>query len=134
MLKLEATACIDAPAEDVWKWLSELDAVPLWIGAIKKAHCPAIRRGVGASRVCELKAATIIETIINWDEGRSFEYRGEGAPMLKEATNRWSVEPIGPGQTLIRTQATARFKGGLFGRMLEPLMRPMFNRLGAMSL
>lgn len=37
-------------------------------------------------------------------------------------------------QTLVRSKATASFKGGPFGRLLEPLMRAMFTRLGARSL
>ena len=81
MIKMTGSVCIDAPVEKVWAVLSELEEIPLWVPAIKHAHCPAQRRGVGASRICELKQATILETILEWDEGRSFRYRGEGAPM-----------------------------------------------------
>jgi hypothetical protein len=104
------------------------------VPAIKHAHCPAQRRGVGASRVCELKQATILETIIEWDEGRSFRYRGEGAPMMKTATNLWKVEAHGPTQTLVTSVADAELKGGAFGRLLEPLAGMVFKRLGARSL
>ena len=55
-------------------------------------------------RVCELKQVRIEETIVEWDEGRSFKYRGLGAPMMASATNLWTVEPHGE-QTLVTTTA-----------------------------
>jgi uncharacterized protein YndB with AHSA1/START domain len=95
MLKMTDSACIDAPVAAVWAVLSDLESIHLWVDSIRRAHCPAQRRGVGAMRVCELKQATSRETILEWEEGHSFKYRGEGAPMLESATNRWSVEARG---------------------------------------
>lgn len=134
MIKMTATVCIDAPVAKVWAVLSELEAVPRWVPAIKHAHCPAQRRGVGASRVCELKQATIVETIVEWEEGRSFGYRAEDAPMMKSATNLWAVEAHGAAQTLVTSTAEVELKGGVFGRLLEPLAGLVFKRLGANSL
>jgi hypothetical protein len=57
MLKLGATACIDAPVNDVWAVLSDLGAIHVWVRAIERSYCPARERGVGATRVCELKQA-----------------------------------------------------------------------------
>lgn len=133
MLKLTGSGCIEAPVSAVWACLSELESIHLWVDAIQRSHCPAQSRGVGAVRVCELKQATIRETILEWDEGRSFQYRGEGAPMLKSATNRWTVEARG-NQTLVTSSAEVVLKGGLFGRMLEPLLKLVFDRMGARSL
>jgi uncharacterized protein YndB with AHSA1/START domain len=133
MLKLTVSACIDAPVERVWAVLSDLAAIQHWAFAIQHSHCPGQQRGVGALRVCELKQAHIEETIIEWDEGRSFKYRGVGAPMLASATNLWKVEPHG-NQTLVTSVAEATLKGGAFGRVLELLAKPMFSRLGAQSL
>ncbi|MBX7098923.1 MAG: SRPBCC family protein [Myxococcaceae bacterium] len=133
MISMTASVCIDAPVEQVWKVLSELEAIVHWVPAIKRAHCPAERRGLGAARICELDQATIVETIEAWDEGRSLRYRGEGAPMMKRASNLWSVEAHG-AQTLVTSTAEAELKGGVFGRLLEPLAAVMFRRLGARSL
>jgi hypothetical protein len=72
MLKLTGSVCIDAPARAVWSVLSELESVHLWIDSIERSYCPTQSRGVGAMRICELKQATIRETIVEWDEGRSF--------------------------------------------------------------
>jgi len=119
--------------ERVWAVLSDLSAIQHWVGPIKHAYCPAQSRGVGAVRVCELSQARIEETIVEWHEGRSFKYRGVGAPMLANATNLWSVEAHGE-QTLVTSVAEATLKGGIFGRALEALAKPMFIRMGAQSL
>jgi hypothetical protein len=54
--------------------------------------------------------------------------------MLKWATNRWSVQPHGPHQTLATSVATLELKGGLLGRALEPLVRIAVRQAGARSL
>ena len=133
MISMTESVCIDAPVEAVWRVLSELESIPHWVPAIKRAHCPVQRRGVGAARICELDRATIVETIEAWDEGRSFRYRGEGAPMMKRASNLWAVEAHG-GQTLVTSTAEAELSGGVLGRLLEPLAAVMFRRLGRRSL
>ena len=133
MLKLKASGCIDAPVHAVWNVLSDLDAIHLWVKAIQHSYCPTQDRGVGAMRVCELKQARIEDTIVEWDEGRSFKYRGLGAPMMASATNLWTVEPHGE-QTLVTTIAEATMKGGPVGILLELLAKPLFERLGAQSL
>jgi hypothetical protein len=53
--------------------------------------------------------------------------------MLKRARNTWSVEARGD-QTLVTSVAQAELKGGVFGRLLQPLFRLIFNRMGARSL
>lgn len=133
MLNLTVSGCINAPVERVWAVLSDLAAIQHWVGAIQHSYCPGRAQGVGAVRVCELKQARIEETIIEWDEGRAFKYRGVGAPLLASATNLWRVEAHGT-QTLVTSVAEATLKGGLFGRALEVLARPMFRRMGARSL
>lgn len=133
MVKMTSTVCIDAPSPAVWAVLASLESIHLWVPAILHSHCPAQSRGVGAMRVCELKQATIHETIVAWDEGRSFTYHGAGAPMMKHAANTWSIATHGD-QTLVTSTAEVVFKGGVFGRLLELPMSAVFNRLGARSL
>jgi hypothetical protein len=53
--------------------------------------------------------------------------------MMKRATNLWSVIPQGT-QTLVTSSAEVELKGGLLGRLLEPLMRAVFTRMGPRSL
>lgn len=133
MFTMTRSVCIDAPVSAVWAVLSDLDAIHVWVDSIQRSHCPGQDRGVGALRVCELSQGTIRETILEWDEGRYFKYRGEGAPMMKYATNRWSVEAQGT-QTLVTTTAEVVLKGGFLGVLLQPLVKLMAHRMGARSL
>ena len=80
MLRITSSVCIEAPAAVVWERLADLESVHLWVNAIRTSQCPTTSRGVGAVRVCEVPGATVRETIVEWTEGRSFKYRGEGAP------------------------------------------------------
>jgi hypothetical protein len=91
------------------------------------------KSGVEAVRLCELKQATIRETMVEWEQGRSFTYRGESVPMLQSAMNTWTVEERG-GQTLVTSSAEAVLKGGVFGLLLELPMKIVFRRMGAQSL
>jgi carbon monoxide dehydrogenase subunit G len=133
VIRLSAEVCIDAPVAQVWKVLSDLEGIVRWVPAIRRAHCPGAQRGLGASRVCELSQATIVETIEAWDEGKSFVYRGEGAPMMRGARNHWAVEARGE-QTVVTTHAEVSLAGGWLGRLLEPLARWFFGRLGRQTL
>src|SRR5262245_46916609 len=121
-MKLTATVCIDASVDKVWAVLSDLEAIHLWVAAIRRSYCPHQRRGIGALRICELERATIRETIVEWNEGRSFTYRGSGAPMMKSAQNTWSLTAQGE-QTLVTTTAEVQLKGGPFGQLLTPLVK-----------
>ncbi|MFO0597786.1 MAG: SRPBCC family protein [Myxococcaceae bacterium] len=133
MIRLTATTCIDASPARVWAVLATLEDISLWVPAIKHAHCPHARRGEGALRICELERFTVHETITAWDEGRSFTYEGVGAPMMKRARNTWSIEAHGT-MTLVTSVAEVELKGGLFGRVLQPLVASVAQRAGARSL
>jgi hypothetical protein len=136
MLRLSATVCIDAPAAVVWDRLARLEDIQLWSEAIRRASCDGpLSRGLGAERTCELKGNLVIrERWVTWDEGRSFKYEGSGLPLVKRATNVWSVHPEGANQSLFKTEAEVELKGGLFGRLLEPIMALAFRRMGSNSL
>jgi len=122
MLRLKSTVCIEAPIEKVWKYLSAVENVTLWVPAINKAWCETeTNRGIGAERVCELDKFSVRETFVEWEEGESFKYVATGAPMIKSASNRWSLEAV-DGQTLVTSYSEIVVKGGIFGRLLEPLI------------
>jgi hypothetical protein len=61
------------------------------------------------------------EEFLEWEEGTSFKYRGTGAPLMEWATNRWSLEPMGD-KTLVTSEAELKVRGGIFGRLLEPVL------------
>ncbi|MFN8442004.1 MAG: SRPBCC family protein [Caldilineaceae bacterium] len=134
-MKLKATICIDAPKERVWQVLADVVGIPLWAKSIEFAHCEGEQtRGIGTVRICQLKGGAILkETWTAWEEGQSFTYRTVNVALMKSATNRWSVEDIN-GKTLLTSEATVELKGGLFGRLMEPVVRIWSKRLSRESL
>jgi hypothetical protein len=135
MVKLHSSACIDAPAAQVWTHLARLEDIQLWSDAVVSARCNGpISRGIGAERTCDLGGnRTISERWVAWDEGRSFQYEGMGLPMVKRAVNRWSVLPQGD-RALLTSEAEVEFTGGLFGKLLGLVMAPVMRRIAAGAL
>jgi hypothetical protein len=70
---------------------------------------------------------------IAWDEGGSFTYEGSGLPLVKRATNTWSVRPEGDRSLLI-SEALVELKGGALGRMFEPPFTAVFRRMAPSAL
>ena len=135
MIKLFASVCIEAPAETVWAQLAKLEDIQLWSEPVVRARCTgAVSQGVGAERICELVGnTTITERWVAWDAGRSFTYEGFGIPLMQRALNRWSVIPQGE-RALLTSEAEVTIKGGVFGRMLEPLLGPLMRRMAPSAL
>lgn len=136
MIRLFASVCIDAPAAVVWERLARLEDIELWSEQIQHAKCQGrLSRGVGAERTCELVGNLVIqERWIAWDEGSSFKYEGSGLPMVKRASNAWSVHPESEQQSLLTSEAEVELKGGIFGKLLEPIMAAVFRRMAPNSL
>lgn len=135
MLKLCTSACIDSPVEKVWEQLARLEDIQLWSEPVLNAHCDgALSNGVGAERTCQIAGnRTIHEKWVEWEEGHAFKYEGYGIPMMKRATNHWSVQAVGE-KTLLTSEAELEFKGGVFGLALERIMGPMMQRMAPDSL
>lgn len=138
MIQMRTTACIEAPASKVWGHLASLEEIPRWSSPVLSATCPDGRNsGVGAARICVLKGnLQIKEWWTEWnDEERYFKYEAEGIPLVKRATNRWSVQLHSPTQSLLISEADIEFRGGVVARLLlEPLMIRRMNVMGRQSL
>ena len=129
------SACIEANKEQVWKVLSDISNVNLWVAPIISANCEGdIERGIGAVRICKLKGnMTIKEKWVEWDEGNSFTYYAEEIALIKSANNKWTVKSD-KGKTLIITESNVILKGGILGKILESLMYLVSKKMGAESL
>jgi len=135
VIRLESSVCIEAPTPVVWEALARIEDIRLWSEAVRDSRCEGpIRRGVGAEHTCDLAGGiTINERWLAWDEGHSFTYEGVGLPLIASARNTWTVYPAG-GRTLLSTQAEVSVKGVRVARLLEPLLRVQFRRLGPRTL
>jgi len=134
-MKLKKSVCIEAPVEKVWTILADVANVQDWVGVINRSYCEGeLTQGIGTVRVCHLTTGTTIkEEWIAWEEGQSFTYQAENAPMMKSAKNTWSVQAVGEN-TLLTTESEVILKGGFLGRLFEPIMRLMTGRMGDGSL
>lgn len=135
MLKIVGSACIEAPVEKTWAVLSDLESIAVWSEDIVTATCLGDqKRGVGAQRECVLsEKIKITELIVAWDEGKSYTYVGSNIPLVKSARNTWSVKSEN-GKTLLTTESEVVMKGGMLGRLLEPLMHFIALKLGAKTI
>jgi hypothetical protein len=52
---------------------------------------------------------------------------------MKRAVNRWSLMPQGD-KTLLTSEAELEIKGGVFGRMLEPILGPVLRTMAPNAL
>ena len=134
-MKLRMSACIKASKEKVWETLSDVTNIDLWVEPISSSHYESDKTsGVGTVRVCNLKGnITIKEEFIAWQEGESYTYQAYGAPLIKSAKNRWSIESMN-GKTLLISESEIEIRGGVFGKLLTPLMYLMSKRMGTNSL
>jgi len=82
MFTISKSVCTDAPASRVWKMLSELESIHLWVESIKRSYCVGeSTRGIDTVRICELgDDVTIKETIVAWVEGESFTSSAKAPP------------------------------------------------------
>lgn len=135
MLTMTHSVCIDAPREVVWTTLSHLEGIQDWVEQIQHSYCVGDRsRGVDAVRFCELGSrVTVRETVIAWEEGSAYTYIGEGVPLVRRAQNRWSVQDVGT-RTLVTSSSSVELKGGMAGRLLEPVVKAMSDRSAQRSL
>lgn len=135
MITLSGSVCIEAPTHEVWARLARLEDIQLWSEAVVEARCDGVvSHGVGAERTCDLVGGfTIMERWLVWEEGRSFTYEGVGIPLVARARNEWAVHAEGE-RTLLTSRAEVILKGGLLGKLLEPIVAYQFNRIGPRTL
>lgn len=134
-MKLIMSACIEAKKGQVWKVLSDIANVNLWVDPIVSACFEGnMKRGIGTVRICKLKGnMTVKEKWVEWDEGSSFTYHADEMSIIKSAKNKWTVKSE-KGKTLIITESVVILKGGILGKLLEPLMYLVSKKMGADSL
>ena len=128
MLKMKSYACIEASPEKTWSVLADLENLSQWSEPVLSSkYLGELKRGVGAQRVCKLSNnITITEKWTDWEEGVAYTYEGFNLPLVKSAKNTWSVKEEN-GKTLLSTEAEVVLKGGILGRLLEPIMLLISN-------
>ena len=104
MTKLSSQIRIEAPAEQVWAALANLEAVQDYSAGVAKARYTSdVREGIGARRHCDLQnpSGWVEERVTDWQDGRemTIEIYESNAP-LKSAFGRFAVTPDGEATTV----------------------------------
>jgi carbon monoxide dehydrogenase subunit G len=126
-----STAEIEAPLDEVWALIEEVERAPEWQGGLK-AMTALERDDEGRATLCESESdakVTTIKTTVR------FEYDGpttlrwtQEKGQLKSLDGAWELEDLGDG----RTRATYRIEAEL-GRMLGMVIRgPLIDPLRQM--
>ncbi len=131
-MHIEHTIEIDAPIDLVWSKISDLADVQNWTKAVKESHYHTkIERGIGAGRTCDVPGfGTLVENVLEWDEGKSFRLSLEGLPFfIKEASGGWRLEELGPNRTRGITSIDLKTRFWPIGALLEKFaLGPQFRK------
>lgn len=123
-----SSAEIDAPIEQVWKAVEDVDKAPDWQGGLEDLETLE-RDGEGRPTLVETEAdakVTKIKTVVSfsYDGPQRLSWKQEKGD-LKSMVGSWELEDLGDG----RTKATYSLEGDT-GRMLGMLVRgPVEDKL-----
>jgi ribosome-associated toxin RatA of RatAB toxin-antitoxin module len=117
----EASADIDAPIEEVWDVVVDIETAPEWQAGFEDVEVLE-RDDEGRVLVAETESDAKVKTVKNrlrfsYEEPNLVEWRQEKGD-LKSLVGAWELEDLGDG----RTKATYRLEGDP-GRMLGMLIR-----------
>lgn len=131
-MHIEHSFEIDAPIGLVWDKISDLADIDTWTDTVNEAHYHTeIQRGVGAGRTCDVKGfGTLVENVLEWDEGTGFRLSLEGMPFfIDEASGGWRLEDLAPGRTRATTFIDMKTRFWPLGAMMEKLaLGPQFSK------
>lgn len=131
-MHVEHTVEIEAPIDLVWRKISDLADIQNWTKTVKESHFHTkIERGIGAGRTCDIPGfGTLVENVLAWDEGKSFQLSLEGLPFfIKEASGGWRLEEITPNRTRATTSIEVQTRFWPVGALLERFaLLPQFNK------
>lgn len=129
-IELRTSVEVEAPAEEVWRVLADdFGDVGAFASSLRASSLDGPVE-VGATRVCEVAAVgpfpprTMNEKLVQLDPRRmKLAYEaGAGMPaVIRSATNRWSVEPLGDGRC--RAHSRASIEVAWWALPLAPLFR-----------
>jgi ribosome-associated toxin RatA of RatAB toxin-antitoxin module len=116
-----STAEVDAPLEQVWALVEDVERAPEWQGGLKRMHALE-RDDEGHAILCQAEADAKVRTIkstvrYTYNGPTTLAWRQEKGE-LKSADGRWELEDLGGNRTL----ATYSLEVDM-GRMLSLVIR-----------
>ena len=124
---------IDAPAEKVFPLLTG-DRFEEWLPDLKgMTWTSPAPHGVGSTREVHLKALSVKERILAWEEGRRFGFVIESItlPLVRWMTEDMRLEPRGGRACTLHY--TVRYEPARWVRPVHPIVRVVFGRMFAQA-
>ncbi len=119
---------IDAPIEKVWSILADIGSVQDYSpGVVKSFYTSEIKKGVGASRHCDLlPTGTVEERIVNWRDGEQYSIEiYDGTEIRYTGVAHFKLKRGGEGTTVTQSmdyRSTEDPTGALGSRSMEGLV------------
>lgn len=136
MLHITATAVADISIEEAWGKLSDLELAHFYVPDLTSTEITTdLKQGVGASRRVYSNRPTIIETVIEWNEGQGFllnlqHDKGDGVPPLFSKGNfRYTLTKESDSSTRLTNTLSIEMKWSLFGKLLSKLIIPTLDKM-----
>jgi carbon monoxide dehydrogenase subunit G len=117
----DSSAEIDAPLEEVWSVVEDVESAPQWQGGMKSMQAVE-RDGEGRAVLCEAETDAKVRTVkstvrFSYDRPTRLSWKQEKGE-LKSVQGSWELEDLGDS----RTRATYAIETDL-GRMLGMVIR-----------
>ena len=113
MVNTSTSRVIPVSPTRVWEVLADFGGISRWgTGVDQSSLLSEGPIGLGSTRRVQVGRNTLRETITTFEPGRALGYSLIGLPpVVREATNTWTLVPEGEG-TAITLTSEARTKGG----------------------
>jgi uncharacterized protein YndB with AHSA1/START domain len=131
MSQLSTQVQIKAPAGKLWKALVDLAALSQWVPdntssetASQNSETMATPRYYDADPFHNAE-----ERATGWEEGHHYAYEVKNIGPIKSAYNRFSLDPVGEGETVLTQTLDFQMKLGPAGALMDTLVfRPQFRK------
>ena len=126
-----STAEVDAPLEQVWALVEDVERAPEWQGGLKRMHALE-RDDEGHAILCQAEADAKVRTIkstvrFTYNGPTTLAWRQEKGE-IKSVDGRWELEDLGENRTLVTYSLEVDL-----GRMLSLVIRgPLLDLLRRM--
>lgn len=133
MHKVTATTVANVDIQTAWQKLSDLSKAHLYVPDLTRTEITTeLKQGVGTSRRVHSIRPTIIETVVEWNEGTGFKLKlhndaGDGVPPLfSRASFTYTISKESDKQTRLTNSMEFQMKWGMLGNLLAKLItKPM---------
>lgn len=121
---------IDASPEQIWSALEDASAWPRWASVIKHVEWTSPKPfGVGTTRTVTMTGKMRgFEEFIAWDPPRrmSFRFNEASTNGVRAFAERYTLEPVAPGQTRVTWVMAMAPKG--ISKVIVPVGQPVMQR------